>query len=556
MKNKYLLFTLICSIFTIPYSYCQIQDELKAFPSAEGFGKYATGGRTGQVIKVNNLDSSGEESLRRALTTSGPRYIVFEKAGYITPGSSSIVPLSDYTLFGQSAFRAGGDGISLRQQVGGNTTVPLLSSGGTEANGWGNAVMRYIRFRGGTNNGQNDAGDNFEPWGNDGVHIIDHCSFAFGVDENVSFSTQGSITMQYSIISSALAYAGHESNGPLHSMGTLTSATPNVTYFGNLMANNNQRNPNIQGKSTGDTKIEFVNNYIYNHGAFGIQINPGIGTYKADFIGNKMKPGPNTNTNRYGFHWPDNRVFTSPNFANHRLYVNDNYSHKRTLSSQTEWAFVGSDDDNINAISEGTHRVMAPFNFTGLATKAIPSGDLESIMLPHIGASMSRDAEDVRSINNAISNTGEFINGDGFTGGGYRQFSEAAGYDSLNDVGTIIDTNNNGISDNLEAPGVDFGNGIRIPAGQSLTGSHNQVIPYYENEAGQLWANPGYELIEVVYFNQQDYDAMTWVTASTNSCPDTLTNEDGAISFLAPVWEDNLQGPDYVFAGVGAGQAN
>ena len=42
-----------------------------AFPTAEGFGKYASGGRGGKVVEVTTLADSGEGSLRWALTEAG-----------------------------------------------------------------------------------------------------------------------------------------------------------------------------------------------------------------------------------------------------------------------------------------------------------------------------------------------------------------------------------------------------------------------------------------------------------------------------------------------------
>src|SRR5262245_47184224 len=54
-----------------------------AFPGAEGFGQYTTGGRGGKVMVVNTLDDDGAGSLRQAVQAKGPRMVVFAVSGTI-----------------------------------------------------------------------------------------------------------------------------------------------------------------------------------------------------------------------------------------------------------------------------------------------------------------------------------------------------------------------------------------------------------------------------------------------------------------------------------------
>ncbi len=58
-------------------------EELLAFPGAEGFGRFAKGGRGGRVIEVTNLKPRGPGSFRAALEAKGPRTVVFRVGGTI-----------------------------------------------------------------------------------------------------------------------------------------------------------------------------------------------------------------------------------------------------------------------------------------------------------------------------------------------------------------------------------------------------------------------------------------------------------------------------------------
>ena len=49
-----------------------------AFPGAEGYGKYTTGGGGGKIFIVSNLNDKGPGSFREAAETKGKRKIIFE----------------------------------------------------------------------------------------------------------------------------------------------------------------------------------------------------------------------------------------------------------------------------------------------------------------------------------------------------------------------------------------------------------------------------------------------------------------------------------------------
>src|SRR5262245_34364901 len=64
--------------------------QLRAFPTAEGFGALATGGRGGTVYHVTNLNDSGAGSFRDAVSV-GNRIVVFDVGGYINLTSECAV---------------------------------------------------------------------------------------------------------------------------------------------------------------------------------------------------------------------------------------------------------------------------------------------------------------------------------------------------------------------------------------------------------------------------------------------------------------------------------
>src|SRR5687767_91875 len=171
-----------------------------AFPGAEGYGRYTTGGRGGKIFIVSNLDDNGEGSFRQAVTAKGPRIVVFAVSGTIHLLSPLSIK-SDVTIAGQTA---PGDGICLADH-------PVTLGGN-------NIIVRYMRFRMGDKNqnkGMVHGSGHDDAFG--GIRrtniIIDHCSMSWSTDEVFSIYAGDSTTVQWNLISEPLNYSYHFETG-------------------------------------------------------------------------------------------------------------------------------------------------------------------------------------------------------------------------------------------------------------------------------------------------------------------------------------------------------
>ena len=90
-------------VFVVGGAVMAVAQPPKAFPTAEGFGANAVGGRGGRVIEVTTLADPDAGSLRAAMEASGPRIVVFRISGTIGLKSAIRVSTPYLTVAGQTS---------------------------------------------------------------------------------------------------------------------------------------------------------------------------------------------------------------------------------------------------------------------------------------------------------------------------------------------------------------------------------------------------------------------------------------------------------------------
>ena len=293
---------MMSKIFSFPLlfilmSFNAAQAQLIAFPGAEGYGKFTTGGRGGRVIEVTNLN--GDESpgsLRAALKTPGndPITIVFRVSGNISLTQGQVkVGRSNMTIAGQTA---PGDGICIKDGY--------LKFGGS------NLIIRFLRLRPGDAAGLSDLSSLGTENGKN--IIIDHCSLSWSNEESHTCYDNKYITVQWCILSEGL-YSSFDSKGA-RSYGSQWGGQY-ASYHHNLLAHNVSRSPRVNGARSHDTVAicDYRNNVIFNWGKSGavyggeLEVNAPNAECSINWVNNYYKPGPAT-ANTLVFAAPTNRA--------------------------------------------------------------------------------------------------------------------------------------------------------------------------------------------------------------------------------------------------------
>ncbi|TDN95427.1 hypothetical protein DET49_10122 [Salegentibacter sp. 24] len=353
---------------------CGFQGALsqKAFPTAEGFGQFASGGRGGQVYIVTNLNDDGEGSLRKGILKHGPRIIVFAVSGTIALKSNLDINRGNLTIAGQTA---PGDGITIK-----GYPVAIKAD---------NVIVRYLRFRLGD---ENEVADDALKGREVKNVIVDHCSISWATDENASFYQNENFTFQWNIVSEALNNSVHSKGD--HGYGGIWGGA-NVSFHHNLIASNNSRNPRFSGSRTTENLegefVDFRNNVIYNWGENSIY---GGEEGRYNIINNYFKPGPATSSSKM------NRII-EPYSPYGKFYVSGNIVEGSPEISKNNWD-GGVQADNIEA---AMLEKPIPINnniCTDSAEKAY------KLVLRKAGSSLVRDSVDKRIVDEVSKGIANF----------------------------------------------------------------------------------------------------------------------------------------------------
>jgi len=366
-----------------------VHGQTLAFPGAEGFGRFTSGGRGGEVYIVTNLNNSGPGSLRDAVTNRSagvPRTVVFAVSGTIELQSTLRITAGDLTIAGQTA---PGDGICLAY-------YPIDPSNSS------NVIIRFIRSRlGDVSGNENDA---FSCRYASNV-IVDHCSFSWSVDETASSYDNSNFTLQWCIISESLRDSVHSKGN--HGYGAIWGGL-GATFHHNLIAHHDSRNPRFNGARTHGTDGELVDmrdNVIYNwrgNSTYGGEPTDTGLPARHNVINNTYKPGPATGSGaiRYRILEPTkNSASTGTTLS--LFHISGNHTTASETVTADNWA---GGVQVVNASEYPLMRADTAFEAAPVITQSAPGS--YSLVLAHAGCRLpSRDAVDTRIVSEVANGT-------------------------------------------------------------------------------------------------------------------------------------------------------
>ncbi|TDP75049.1 pectate lyase family protein [Roseateles toxinivorans] len=376
-----------------------------------GWAAETRGGRGGRIIKVTNLNAIGPGSYREAIEAEGPRIVVFEVGGVIDMGGRNMTIRHPFlTIAGQTAPDPGITVIKAETNIAAH-----------------DVIIQHLMFRPGEFGRAKRSGadqDGISTIG--GAHrvIVDHCSFSWATDENLSVggprfdgatpedwrrNTSHQITYSHNLIYEGLAHSVHEKGE--HSKGTLVhdNAT-GILLYANLYASNLERNALFKG----GVQAAMVNNLIYNPGAKAVHYNlvahewqgHAYQTGKVTLVGNVYRQGPDTR--------PNTTLFALGGHGDVELFLQDN---------------IAIDDSGKAVAQTGVYTagrariVKAAEAYLPPGLRIIPAERLEDELPLAVGARpWARDPVDFKLLSDVAESCGKIIDSERENAIGYPTY--------------------------------------------------------------------------------------------------------------------------------------
>ena len=432
------------------------QEKTPAFPGAEGFGRYVSGGRGGNVYHVTSLADDGTEgTLRWALGKSGAKTIVFDVSGTIHLQSSLNIAIGNVTIAGQTA---PGDGICVAD-------YPVA----IKAN---NVIVRYMRFRLGNKNVLLNGADGWDAFGGMDQEniIVDHCSVSWSIDECLSVLGNKNTTVQWCLVAQSLVNSGHSKGA--HGYGGNWGGS-GASFHHNLIAHHGSRTPRLGPRPTTqlDERMDMRNNVIYNFGGNGCYGGEGM---TVNIVNNYYKPGPGSPTDKKGYRIAGIGIRTNEYVEKYPAYapalhlwgkyfVTGNYNTKYTSVNNDNWTYgiinqidASGCDGTFTAETKDSIKLAEPMDF--VATTTHSAVDAYDRVLDYAGASLSRDSFDELMVsdarNGAASYTGKGLSKGFVNSQDDNRPADAAddwtAWPTLNSTAAPVDTDGDGMPDEWE----------------------------------------------------------------------------------------------------------
>lgn len=387
----------------------------RAFPTAEGFGAGAKGGRGGIAIYVTNLDESGPGSLRACIEATGPRTCIFRVGGTIQLDKASLVIRNPFiTIAGETA---PGGGIAIRngsRQI--RPSIEIVTN---------DVIIRYLRLRPGPHTVEACCSGALGMYTTGARDImLDHISASWGSDETIDSEDASNFTFQWGLVGEPLLNGGPGKKNRARNM--LFTKGGNLTIHHTLFTTGKFRNPQVKMQIP-ESVADIVNNVMYSpEWQYVVTFGDEWVHMQANVVGNYKIKGVNEKDDHLVALFEESGL-------GHSIFLQDNYDESYRPDA-------AAPDDLVMAPEQRKYIVTTRFPAPEVRTTS-PQQAYDEVIANAGATRPMRDAVDTRLIEDVKNRSGKLLKSDPETVGGWPQLESGTPY---------ADADGDGIADEWE----------------------------------------------------------------------------------------------------------